>query len=121
MVRIPVHPKHGWRLPKPVYEALVADARDHDPAGVADTIELTIPTISQRDRLSENSRPACLIWGKKEKRFTEMAEFARSNMPLLTTAELNAGHGMNMEDAPGFNEAVLGFLSRCAADARQAG
>ncbi len=121
MVRVPVHPKHGWRLPKPVYEALVADAMDHDPAGVADTIGITIPTISQRDRLSDNSRPACMIWGTKEKRFAEMAAFAQRNMPMLTTAELEAGHGMNMEDAPGFNQAVLAFLDQCTADARQAG
>ena len=113
MERIPVHPKHGWRLPELVHQALVVDAESHDPAGVADTIGITIPAISQRDKLQDNSRPACLIWGSKEKRFAEMAEFARKNMPHLTVEELNAGHGMNMEDAPGFNEAVLRFIAKC--------
>lgn len=116
MVRIPVHPKHGWRLPKPVHEALVADALAHDPAGIANTIGITIPAISQRDRLQENARPACLIWGSKEKRFTEMAGFAGRHMPLLRTERLDAGHGVNMEDAAGFNEAVLRFLTQCSAD-----
>ena len=86
MHRIPVHPKHGWRLPKPVYEALVADAAHHDPEGVAGTIGITIPEISQRARLSENSRPACMIWGAKEKRFAAMAEYAAAHMPHLTVA-----------------------------------
>jgi pimeloyl-ACP methyl ester carboxylesterase len=121
MARIPVHPRHGWRLPKPVREALVTDAENHDPTGIADTIGITIPAISQRDRLQENSRPACLIWGSKEKRFAEMADFARRNMPLLTIAELDAGHGMNMEDAAGFNQAVLNFLGQCAATAEPEG
>ena len=121
MLRIPVHPKHGWRLPKAVHEALVADAEGHDPAGVANTIGITIPSISERRRLSENTRPACLIWGTKEKRFAEMAEFAVRNMPLLQPEKLDAGHGMNMEDADGFNRAVLDFLDRCMIDAGKAG
>lgn len=112
MQRIPVHPKHGWRLPKPVYAALTEDAEQHDPVGVAGTIGITIPEISQRDRIDGNARPACLIWGTKEKRFAEMAEHAIGNMPLLTTERLDAGHGMNMEDPAGFNEAVGRFLAR---------
>lgn len=111
MVRIPVHPKHGWRLPKPVHEALVEDARSHNPAGVADTIGITIPALSQRQHLADNQRPACMIWGSKEKRFQEMAEYANEHMPHLTTEKLAAGHGMNMEDPAGFNEAVLRFLT----------
>jgi pimeloyl-ACP methyl ester carboxylesterase len=113
MARIPVHPRHGWRLPKQVREALVEDAARHDPAGVANTMSITIPAISERDRLAENTRPACLIWGSKEKRFAEMAEHARTHMPHLTVEELNAGHGMNMEDADGFNDAVRRFLVSC--------
>ncbi len=113
MVRIPVHPKHGWRLPKPVHDALVEDAQSHEPAGVADTIGITIPAISQRDRLADNTRPACLIWGTKEKRFADMAEYAIQTMPHLTAERLDAGHGMNMEDASGFNEAVLRFVAKC--------
>ena len=112
MQRIPVHPKHGWRLPKPVYEALVEDALSHNPVGVAGTIGITIPEISQRVRLTQNTRPACLIWGSKEKRFTEMAEYAEKNMPHLTIERLDAGHGMNMEDPAGFNDAVLRFLAK---------
>ena len=50
-----------------------------------------------------------------------MADFARRRMPLLTVAELDAGHGMNMEDAAGFNQAVLTFLEQCTATAEQEG
>lgn len=113
MERIPVHPRHGRKLPQPVYEALLADARTHDPGGVANTIAITNPAVSMRDRLGENTRPACLIWGTRERRFAPLAEHAREHMPALTTVALDAGHGMNMEAADAFNAAVAEFMSRC--------
>ena len=113
MVRIPVHPKHGWRLPKPVYQALVEDAEQHDPHGIASTIGITNPLVSMRERLPENTRPACLIQGIREKRFVSMAEAAAAIMPGLEVVPLDAGHGMNMEAAGPFNQAVLEFVERC--------
>lgn len=113
MARIPVHPKHGWKLPKPVYNALVADAETHNPEGIANTIAITNPAVSMRARLVENARPACLIWGVKEKRFRPMAEFATLRMPELTTIKIEAGHGMNMEDPEAFNRAVVEFIDQC--------
>lgn len=113
MARIPVHPRHGWKLPKPVYDALVSDAAAHDPAGIASTIGITNPAVSVRERLTENTRPACLILGTREKRFAAMAEAAQISMPHLEVVRLNAGHGMNMEAAGEFNEAVLEFMERC--------
>jgi pimeloyl-ACP methyl ester carboxylesterase len=113
MARIPVHPRHGRRLPKPVYDALLRDAETHDPEGLANTIGITTPATSMRARLHENTRPACLIWGTRERRFREAAEFARAAMPRLTVVPLDAGHGMNMEQPDAFNDAVLGFLAQC--------
>jgi pimeloyl-ACP methyl ester carboxylesterase len=112
MERIPVHPKHGWRLPKPVYEALAADAGTHEPEGIAGTIGITNPEVSVRGRLAENTVPACLIWGTKERRFRPLAEHAIEHMPNLERVELDAGHGMNMECPEEFNKAVLEFISR---------
>lgn len=110
--RIPVHPKHGWRLPKPVYNALVEDAACHNPDGIANTIAITTPETSMRARLAENVRPACMIWGTREKRFAPLAEYVRGHMPNLETVALEAGHGMNMEAADAFNEAVIAFITR---------
>lgn len=113
MDRIPVHPRHGRRLPGPVYEALVADARTHDPVGIANTIGITNPQVSMRARLGENARPACLIWGRHERRFQEAAAYAEASMPGLTVAPMEAGHGMNMEQPEAFNDAVRRFLRQC--------
>ena len=73
MERIPVHPKHARKLPQPVYDALMADAARHDPVGIANTIAITNPEVCVRDRLTENVRPACLLWGRKERRFRPLA------------------------------------------------
>lgn len=113
MARIPVHPQHARKLPKPVYEALLADAQTHDPVGIANTIAVTNPQVSMRARLAENPRPACLLWGTRERRFQEAAAFAESHMPGLTVAPLEAGHAMNMEQPDAFNDAVLRFLRQC--------
>ena len=109
-----------WRLMKANYpdalrfdyEALLADARQHSPEGIAGTIGITNPEVSMRARLKENSRPALLIQGVREKRFAPLADYARSNMPHLETAQLEAGHGLNMEVPEAFNKSVIQFIER---------
>lgn len=112
--RIPVHPQHAWRLPEVVKTALLEDARLHDPEGIAHTLEVTNPNATIRERLQENVRPACLIFGEKEKRFHGYKAYAETNMPNLDVVTLNAGHGMNMEDPAGFNAGVREFVKRCS-------
>jgi len=112
--RIPVHPKHAWRLPKQIHDALLDDAARHQPAGILKTLETTNLNASVRDRIKENTRPACLLFGAKEKRFHPYRKFAQDNMPQLTIAELDAGHGMNMEAPEAFNSAASRFITRCA-------
>lgn len=111
--RIPVHPKHGRKLPRVVYQALVEDARQHNSEGIANTLAVTNPQASMRGRLAENTRPACLIWGTKERRFRPLAAYVQEHMPLLTTVEIDAGHGMNMEASAEFNQTVTDFIHQC--------
>ena len=113
MVRIPVHPHHARTLPDEVQAALLADAELHDPGGIALTMRITTPDVSMRERLAGNTRPACLIWGQKERRFAPHAAFAESHMPALTIVPLDAGHGMNMEAPEPFNRAVIEFIEQC--------
>jgi len=112
--RIPVHPKHAWRLPEQIRGALLDDAARHQPAGILKTLETTNLNASVRGRIAENTRPACLLFGAKEKRFHPYQQFAQARMPQLSVAELDAGHGMNMEVPEAFNAAVSRFITRCA-------
>lgn len=121
MERIAVHPRHARKLPAPIYRAIVEEARLHDPAGIARTMRYTNPVTSVRQALGANRRPARLIWGNRERRFRPLAEYAARQMPQLEVAELDAGHGMNMEVPAAFNRTVTDFLERCrGADGCQA-
>lgn len=113
MERIPVHPRHARRLPETIYQALSADAARHDPAGIANTLLRTNPRVSVRDRLAENTRPSLLLCGTRERRFRAHRDYAAAHMPRLRIADLDAGHGINMEAPAAFNAALMGFLQAC--------
>ena len=112
MERIPVHPRHALKLPKPIYRALCADAEAHDPLGIANTLRYTNPQVSVRARLAGNERPALLVCGVRERRFAPLCEHAKQTMPALTVVDLDAGHAMNMESPGAFDAAVIDFLHR---------
>lgn len=109
--RLPVHPRHAWRLPAAVREALLADARQHDPEGISRTLDVTNLNASVRDLIAQNPRPARLLFGTREKRFARFAEYVRCTMPQLDSVEIDAGHGLNMEAAEAFNNAVCHFVT----------
>ncbi len=110
MERIPVHPRHARKLPAPVYDALCEDAARHDPEGIANTMLRTNPCASVRERLTDNIRPALLLCGTRERRFRPHRDYAAAHMPNLQVADLDAGHGMNMEAPEAFNAALVAFL-----------
>lgn len=110
--RIGVHPRHARRLPEAVYNALVADAAELSPVGVAYAFRHTSPNASVRDIAASNPRPALLCFGKHEKRFHPGKAWAEANMARLDIVALDAGHAVNMEDAQGFNVAVCDFIRR---------
>jgi len=111
MDRIPVHPRHASKLPAPIYQALLADAEHLDPLGVANTLRCTNPAASVREEVQNNRVPALLLCGRRERRFSVHREFAAANMPGLEIADLDAGHGMNMEAHEAFNAAAGAFIA----------
>lgn len=107
---IPVHPRFARRLPESIKTPLLEDAQLLDPGGVGRTIAYTNGHASIRDELHLNQRPALLVCGRYETRFQSKRDFAAANMPGLTVVDLEAGHAVNAEDSPGFNNAVTDFL-----------
>lgn len=110
--RIAVHPRNARRLPEHIGQALVEDAKLLNPLGVANTFRYTNPDASVRSLVPDNSLPAMLICGTREKRFAGHLGYVRDHMPQIEIAEVDAGHGVNMEAADGFNEAVRTFLGK---------
>jgi len=109
--RIAVHPRHAKRLPRAIYDALLADSARLDPIGIAHTLAVTNPSASVRERLTENRTPALLLCGAREERFRPKRDFAAAHMPLLDVVDLDVGHGVNMEDPPAFNIPLAAFIA----------
>lgn len=120
MERIAVHPRHARKLPASVFEALCTDAARHDPTGIANALRYTNPAASVRALLGANTRPALLVCGTRERRFQPLRAVAEADMPHLEIVDLEAGHGMNMEVAQAFDEAVIAFLTAHATGAMRA-
>ncbi len=109
--RMPVHPRHAKRLAPDLYAALMQDAAGLSPLGIANTLRYTNPNATVRGRVHANVAPALLICGSTESRFEKHREFAQTWMPNLSIVDLAVGHGVNMEDAAGFNRAVGEFVT----------
>ena len=110
--RIPIHPRHGRRLPADVKSRLVAEAKLHDPRGVALSMIGTAAKSGMGDQLERNQVPTLLLCGAREKRFDAHRRKAEQRMPLLEVAELEAGHAVNLEAHAEFNRLAVEFVSR---------
>ena len=109
--RIRVHPRHARRLPSETHEALLGDARQLDPAGVANTAQFTTPAASVRDDLGAIRVSAMLACGRFERRFRAHRELVASTMTRIGVVDMDAGHAVNMQAADQFNRAVIDFVS----------
>ena len=106
----PFHPRFSTSLPKAVYTPLVARSKLLNPAGASKTLAVTAATAGMRESIKNNTRPALLLQGVREKGFRPEADFARKHMPKLESIEIDAGHGVNMQAAECFNQAVEEFV-----------
>jgi pimeloyl-ACP methyl ester carboxylesterase len=109
-----LNPARNPRLSPEVREALEADIALHSPIGFARTGMHTLPYCSVRSRIPENAVPTLLTVGEHEKGFHDNWRWVEEHMPNLEVAVLNAGHGVNLDDAEGFNGALRSFLGRFA-------
>jgi len=108
----PFAPTRSRRLPRAAKEALIADYALHNPIGIARTAVHTIPYSSVRDLIAATQVPTLLVAGDREEGFREQGRFAERAIPGISVAHLDTGHAVNIEDAPGFNAAVIDFFRR---------
>ena len=57
------------------------------------------------------SVPSLLVNGRWESRFQPDRDFAARTIPGIRVVDLEAGHSVNIEAAPGFEEALLAFAT----------
>jgi 2-succinyl-6-hydroxy-2,4-cyclohexadiene-1-carboxylate synthase len=111
---LPLHPCHARRFPAELKARMeaAADAVDRDALRQAATT--TARALSCRDVVHELSVPTLLVNGRFEKRFQPDRDFAKARIPGIEVVDLDAGHSVNIEAAPGFDEAVIDFARRHA-------
>jgi pimeloyl-ACP methyl ester carboxylesterase len=112
--RMPIHPRHGRRIPAEYREAVLADAARVAPRGLAHTMRYGVPESSVRARLGENRVPTLLVCGQREAAFQTQREAAERELPRLEVVGVDAGHAVNLEAAEAFDRAVTDFLGRHA-------
>ncbi len=110
--RMPIHPSQASRLDPEVKAALLADAAEHDPQGVAFSARGTVLHAALGDRLVENRVPALLVCGAREKRFAPLREFAEQHMPGLEIEDLDGGHSVNLDAPREFDRVAVAFIAR---------
>ena len=112
--KIPVHPKYATRLPPKVTAELIKDARSLNPVGIARGIAYTNTSVSLRDELDRNTRPALLVCGEQEQRFQPHRKFVAKNMPHTKFIDVPAAHAVNAQCPTEFNQAVINFITNPA-------
>ena len=106
----PFHPKNGTRMRSDIRAGLLDDYELHNPAGVANTLEFTVPGSSMRGLVHENTVPSLLTVGVLEDSFAEPRAFAEAAMPHLTVAEFAGGHNVNGHAPAEWTSAVVEFF-----------
>ncbi len=107
-----VNPANNQRLPEDVRAALRADVALHSPLGIARTGLGTVSHGSVRLAVAANTVPTLMVVGRFEKAFEENRRYAEATIPNLTTVDLDAGHGVNLDQPEAFNEALRAFFAR---------
>ncbi|MBW2414008.1 MAG: alpha/beta fold hydrolase [Deltaproteobacteria bacterium] len=110
--RMPIHPRQARRLAPEIKAALVADAAEHDPQGIAFSGRGTVVHAALGHRLRENRVPALLACGTHEKRFTPLRDRAARHMPLLEIEDMDGGHSVNLDAPAEFDRAAVRFIAR---------
>lgn len=120
MRRRPQHPANAPGWPADVQAELIAEADRVDPAGAAALIRHALPHVASADRLGELTMPVLLANGRLEAGFQPHRDRLARVVPHAAIVDLEAHHGVNIEDAAGFDAAIVPFLKRAEA-AWQAG
>ena len=78
-------------------------------------VATTGPGVACRARATRLAVPTLLVNGRFEKVFQPDRDYAETAIPGIEIVDLDAGHSVNIEAAPGFDAALIDFARRrCA-------
>lgn len=105
-----VHPRFARYYPEDIRSLLTAEADQIDPQGFAHILRMASPELTVRDKLHRVNCPMMLINGRHERKFQPIRDWIADAHPAIRIVDMDGGHSVNIENAEGFNSAVLAFL-----------
>lgn len=111
LLQEPVHPSHARYWPAELRDRLAQDAADMDPLAYAALIEHGLAHLPLGRTLAHLRPPGLLVNGQHERRFQPLRAALPAMMPRLHIVDLPGGHSINIDNAAGFDAAVLKFAS----------
>jgi len=108
---VSVHPVHATRLPEAIKARLV-EAADATPLHVVDLVSGHREAWRSVDQMTELTIPVMLVNGRWEKAFQKTLDEVRDSIGHVEIVDLEGGHAINIEQAAGFDAAVLDFTER---------
>lgn len=108
---LPYHPIHAKRFDEDLKADMVTVADAMDPEAIVNVIT-KIGEWAAASELPRLQVPALLVNGQWEKAFQPHVADAQAAIADLTVVTLEGGHSINIENAEGFDRAVLDFVKR---------
>jgi pimeloyl-ACP methyl ester carboxylesterase len=109
---LPMHPRHGKRLPADLRDELLAQADAIAPHSIVRATRVTAPSLSAMHDLGRIRCPFLLVNGRREVGFQKYRDIAEKRISSCEVVDLDVGHAVNLEDPTGFNHASTTFLAR---------
>ena len=107
------HPRFARRFPPDLREALSRDADRIDPPSYIRLIGDIAPALSLNGVPGSVPKvPTLLVNGRHEKAFQACRDTLAEAWPSLEIVDIDGGHSVNIENAAGFDAALLGFFTR---------
>ncbi len=110
--KLPYHPVRARRFPPHLQERMVDAADALDRHALWQATATTTIDLCCRDVVEMLEVPTLLVNGRYEKSFQADRDFAAASVPGIEVVDLDAGHSVNIEDAGGFDRAVIDFAAR---------
>ena len=109
--RLPFHPRFARRFPADLRNGMEAASAGMAPHALAHAFRVTYPDLSMIDRVNEVRPPGLLVNGLWEKDFQPLRQDLAARAAHWHIVDLEGGHSVNIEAAPGFDAAVTAFIA----------
>ena len=109
----PMNPARSRRLRADIKALLMAHNAQMSLSAYENAMCHTVPYAGVKHRLKDNTCPVLHVFGQRERTFQADRDYIAEHMANCQVVDLeHAGHAVNLDDAEGFNQAVITFFKK---------